>query len=432
MRFSGSAAATYSKLDRLLTPRASAGRAIPRSSARSPMPRCSSTASTAATIGISTPRAAARAAIDAALAIPSTTERRPASAASRLFPCPRLTPSAWLRDCAPPQVNTRSPRPERPAKVSARAPLAMPSRVISARPRVISAARALSPRRSPSTMPQAIARTFFTAPPISTPTGSSDRYGRKRRLPSAAMNTRAAPASRLAIVIASRQLACELGRKARPRERRHRVAQGTIRLPARTWSSAIRSLIPLAHSSSGTLDSRCEESAASASRRNCAGTTTTTASAPPAASARSAVVSIAGSSAMPGRYTGFSRRSRIVSAIAGSRTQITTSLPARRATMASAVPQAPAPMMASRVIWSWPMDRAASAAAPARRAGHRDRGAAAPIRPRRSSHRYRCTAPAAARRNRRVRISSETRQAARSNRALAATPPAATRLVPCG
>ena len=51
---------------------------------------------------------------------------------------------------------------------------ARPSRTISARPRVISAARALSPNPRPSTIPQAIAKTFFTAPPISAPTTSSE------------------------------------------------------------------------------------------------------------------------------------------------------------------------------------------------------------------------------------------------------------------
>ena len=42
-------------------------------------------------------------------------------------------------------------------------------RVISARPRVIRAARALCPKPRPSEMPQAMASTFFSAPPSSTP-----------------------------------------------------------------------------------------------------------------------------------------------------------------------------------------------------------------------------------------------------------------------
>jgi hypothetical protein len=59
--------------------------------------------------------------------------------------------------------------PASPAKVRARAPNATPRRVISARPRVSSAARALAPRSSPSLMPAAIAITFLSAPPSSTP-----------------------------------------------------------------------------------------------------------------------------------------------------------------------------------------------------------------------------------------------------------------------
>jgi hypothetical protein len=50
--------------------------------------------------------------------------------------------------------------------------------VISARPRVISAARAFNPNPSPSHMPVAIAITFFTAPPISTPVRTVLKYTR--------------------------------------------------------------------------------------------------------------------------------------------------------------------------------------------------------------------------------------------------------------
>ena len=57
--------------------------------------------------------------------------------------------------------------------VSGRPPSRSPRRVISASPRVISAARALSPKPSPSEMPAAIAITFLTAPPTSTPITSS-------------------------------------------------------------------------------------------------------------------------------------------------------------------------------------------------------------------------------------------------------------------
>ena len=73
-------------------------------------------------------------------------------------PCASSRPTRRLRDRSPVAVSTRSPRPDRPMKVSARAPSATPRRVISARPRVISAARAFSPGRrgSPSLRRQAV------------------------------------------------------------------------------------------------------------------------------------------------------------------------------------------------------------------------------------------------------------------------------------
>ena len=69
----------------------------------------------------------------------------------------------------PVQVRTRSPMPAKPPMVMGWAPLATASRVISTSPLVISAALALLPNPRPSEMPQAMARTFLRAPPISTP-----------------------------------------------------------------------------------------------------------------------------------------------------------------------------------------------------------------------------------------------------------------------
>ena len=80
---------------------------------------------------------------------------------------------------SPVAVKTRSPRPDRPMKVSGLAPSAKPRRVISARPRVTSAARAFKPKSRPSHSPVAIASTFLTAPPTSTPTMSSLAYTRR-------------------------------------------------------------------------------------------------------------------------------------------------------------------------------------------------------------------------------------------------------------
>ena len=56
---------------------------------------------------------------------------------------------------------------------SAAPPIAMPRRVISARPRLISVARVLSPKPIPSAMPAAIAMMFLTTPATSQPTTSS-------------------------------------------------------------------------------------------------------------------------------------------------------------------------------------------------------------------------------------------------------------------
>jgi hypothetical protein len=57
--------------------------------------------------------------------------------------------------------------------VSGSAPSATPKRVISASARVITPARAFNPRSSASSAPTAMAITFLSAPPTSTPTGST-------------------------------------------------------------------------------------------------------------------------------------------------------------------------------------------------------------------------------------------------------------------
>jgi hypothetical protein len=65
-----------------------------------------------------------------------------------------------------------SPSPASPAKVSGFAPAAIPSRVISASPRVISPALPLSPNPRPSAAPAAMAMMFLSAPHSSTPSTS--------------------------------------------------------------------------------------------------------------------------------------------------------------------------------------------------------------------------------------------------------------------
>jgi hypothetical protein len=76
----------------------------------------SSTSATAAAMGRVTPFAAARAQAARAVATPSTVPP------GRASPAPRARPAAKLRDWAELQVSERSPRPERPASVSGRAP----------------------------------------------------------------------------------------------------------------------------------------------------------------------------------------------------------------------------------------------------------------------------------------------------------------------
>ena len=68
--------------------------------------------------------------------------------------------------------------PASPAKVTCWPPIAHPSRVSSARPRVITAARVLSPVPRPSAMPDAMAITFLSAPATSQPITSGFVYTR--------------------------------------------------------------------------------------------------------------------------------------------------------------------------------------------------------------------------------------------------------------
>src|SRR5881398_512375 len=131
-----------------------------------------STAATCSAIGSSTPCRAPSVTAARAVFTPSATEARPARACDSAVPRASSTPSERLRDSGPVAVRMRSPIPARPAKVAGSAPSATPSRVISASPRVISAARVLWPRPSPSRIPAARAITFLSAPPSSTPSTS--------------------------------------------------------------------------------------------------------------------------------------------------------------------------------------------------------------------------------------------------------------------
>jgi hypothetical protein len=91
---------------------------------------------------------------------------------SMVRPLASSTPTWRLRDCGLLQVASRSPRPERPAKVSGRPPMATPRRVSSASERVTISARVFSPTPKPAAMPAAMANTFLSGPAISAPVTS--------------------------------------------------------------------------------------------------------------------------------------------------------------------------------------------------------------------------------------------------------------------
>ena len=117
-----------------------------------------------------------------AVRIPSTIMFVPSVISFAVLPSAIIIPAVWLRLWTDVQVQTRSPIPERPKKVVICAPKCTPKRVISTSPRVMRAARLLSPRPMPSSTPQASAMIFFSAPPYSTPLISSLRYTRKTGL----------------------------------------------------------------------------------------------------------------------------------------------------------------------------------------------------------------------------------------------------------
>src|SRR5699024_2115325 len=92
---------------------------------------------------------------------------------STVFPLPNKLPARQLRLCTLVDVTIKSPTPHNPKNVNGFAPIEVPSRVISAKPRVINAALALSQKPKPSDNPEPNAIIFIKAPPNSTPTTSA-------------------------------------------------------------------------------------------------------------------------------------------------------------------------------------------------------------------------------------------------------------------
>ncbi len=104
---------------------------------------------------------------------------------------------------------------------------------ISARPRVMSAARALSPKPSPSLAPAAIASTFLTAPPTSTPGRSLLGYARSASPRSNAATSRVSAASVVATTSAVGSPRATSSAKSDPKSRRPDAAT-----PARSRDAA--------------------------------------------------------------------------------------------------------------------------------------------------------------------------------------------------
>src|SRR5260370_23805317 len=129
-------------------------------------------------IGISTPYRAARSTAASVGFIPSPTIFIDLTISSSLRPRASSIPTVRFRLRSPVQVNTRSPKPVRPDRVCALPPMATARRVISASPRVMSAAIALCPSPIPCNTPSPMATTFLIEPPTSTPIGSELGYTR--------------------------------------------------------------------------------------------------------------------------------------------------------------------------------------------------------------------------------------------------------------
>ena len=127
--------------------------------------------------------------------IPSATIFMELTISSSLRPRASSMPTVRFRLRSPVHVRTRSPKPASPARVCALPPMATARRVISASPRVMSAAMALCPSPIPCNTPAPMATTFLMEPPISTPIGSGLVYTRKVGPEKAACRVSAKPGS---------------------------------------------------------------------------------------------------------------------------------------------------------------------------------------------------------------------------------------------
>src|SRR5438874_8256032 len=310
--------------------------------------RLKRTSATSRAIGSSTPYRSASVTAERAVFTPSTTAARPASASSSRFPSPSSTPSWWLRDRGPVAVRIRSPIPARPANVAGSAPSATPNRVISASPRVISAARVLWPSPRPSKMPAASAMTFLRAPASSTPSTSVAEYTRKNPVEKTCCTCWATACARAAATTAVGWRAYTSRANDGPDSTAIGASFGSTSANTHDGVASRSGSRPLDTLTTNAPRPIWPRARVMTSRTAWDGAADTTTSAPRTAAVRSPSAVRAGASAAPGRNMWFRCSRFTLATTSGSRAQrVTVSTPPLRASKsASAVPQAPPPTTA--------------------------------------------------------------------------------------
>src|SRR5213078_1847665 len=318
--------------------------------------RWKSTSATSRAIGSSTPWRSARVTAERAVFTPSTTAARPASASSRRLPSPSSTPSWWLRDRGPVAVRIRSPIPARPANVAGSAPSATPNRVISASPRVISAARVLWPSPRPSRMPAASAMTFLSAPASSTPSTSVAEYTRKNPVEKTCCTCWATACSRAAATTAVGWRAYTSRANDGPDSTAIGASFGSTSANTHDGVASRSGSRPLDTLTTNAPRPIWPRARVMTSRTAWDGAADTTTSAPRTAAVKSPSAVTAGASAAPGRNMWFRCSRFTLSTTSGSRAQRVTmsKSPLRASRSASAVPQAPPPITAIFTLPSRP------------------------------------------------------------------------------
>ena len=213
---------------------------------------------------------------------------------------------------------------------------------------MISAASALCPRPSPSTTPAAIAMMFLSAPPIST----SDHVGAsiepERWRAELVLHAVRPRGVRRCDHDCRRQLARELGGETGAGEDRRRCHMRKLRGNDLATSAARALFESLRRADDERSGGTSRAASFSTARRPCDGTATTTTSASSSASDSDEVGRSDGGKFTSGRYTAFARRCCMSETSAASRPHKRTSWPMRPRCTASAVPQLPAPMTATR------------------------------------------------------------------------------------